>query len=649
MSRFVPIPSRPYRAFLLSASFLFAAGAALAQQNQQAGPQSAAVVLPETLVTATREEEKAERVASSVTVVEREEIERRQYKTVQDILADVPGLAANQSGPFGKGGALFIRGANANHTLVLVDGLRANDPGSANGTFNFSHILTDMVERVEIVRGPLSTLYGSDALGGVVNIITRKGSGKPSVALNVEGGSFNTLAGSASVQGAVDRFNFNVGVAGLRTAGISITPSSQRPPGVDGEDDPYRNFTLNARLGMEVTENFEISLFGRYVATRSDYDNWPSEDPNLRETGEQFYGRAVGELWLMDGRWKQSFGLGYVHVERRDRDDPDALNPFPAAFDTQRKGRRLKGDWQNDVELNDWWKLTIGVEGEKEWYDSDVDGFDIEADATTLGAFVQNRFAVMDRLFVTLAARLDHHSDFGSHPTFSAGIAYVHRETDTRLKASVGTAFKAPTLDQLYGAIPAFSFFGNPDLDPEKSVGFDIGFEQGLFDGKVRFGATYFRNWIRDLIDFNATFTTLENIDKVRSWGVESFVAVQPVSWLTARLDHSWIRTEDRATGEQLARRPKHKITAAVDVTPIERLTVGLSVTWNDDRTDFLPDFTTGTNPGYTVARVAIAWQATDQVQFYGRLENAFDEKYDDPAGFAQPGIAAYVGTRIRY
>ena len=101
------------------------------------------------------------------------------------------------------------------------------------------------------------------------------------------------------------------------------------------------------------------------------------------------------------------------------------------------------------------------------WYDSDVDGFDIEADATTLGAFVQNRFAVMDRLFVTLAARLDHHSDFGSHPTFSAGIAYVHRETDTRLKASVGTAYKAPTLDQLYGAIPAFGFLGNPDLDPE--------------------------------------------------------------------------------------------------------------------------------------------------------------------------------------
>src|SRR5690606_32702672 len=150
-----------------------------------------------------------------------------------------------------------------------------------------------------------------------------------------------------------------------------------------------------------------------------------------------------------------------------------------------------------DVELNDWWKLTIGIEGEKEWYDSDVDGFDIEADATTLGAFVQNRFAVMDRLFVTLAARLDHHSDFGSHPTFSAGIAYVHRGPDTRLKASVGTAFKAPSLDQLYGGIPACCFIGNPDLDPEKSVGFDIGFEQGLFDGKVRFGAPYFRNWIR--------------------------------------------------------------------------------------------------------------------------------------------------------
>ncbi|MGE0154736.1 MAG: TonB-dependent receptor plug domain-containing protein [Reyranellaceae bacterium] len=642
MSLAVHTSSRPFRAILLSTSVLIAAGAAQAQQT-------AVVALPETVVTATRDEEKTERLANSITVVDRQEIERRQYKTVQDVLSDVPGVAANQSGPFGKTGALFIRGTNANHALVLVDGLRANDPGSANGTFNFAHILTDMVERIEIVRGPLSTLYGSDALGGVVNIITRKGSGKPSVALNLEGGSFQTLTGSAAAQGAIERFNFNVGVAGFRTDGISVTPKSQRLPGMQGEDDPYRNLTLNARLGMEVTDNFEISLFGRYIKTRSEYDNWPVEDPNMRENSEQFYGRALGELWLMDGRWKQSFGVGYAHIYRRDRDEPDTFNPFPFTLDVKRTGQRLKGDWQNDVQVADFWKLTFGVEGEKEWYDSDVDGLKLDADATTVSGFLQNRFTIMDRLFLTLAARLDHHSDFGAHPTFSAGIAYLHRETGTKLKASVGTAFKAPTLDQLYGKIPAFGFSGNSDLDPEKSVGFDIGFEQSLFGGKLQFGSTYFRNWIRDLIDFDATFSTLINIDKVRSWGLESFVAVQPVSWLTARLDHTWIRTEDRATGLQLARRPKHKITGAVDITPIERLTLGLSVTWNDERVDFLPDFTTGKNPGYTVARFTASYQVTEELQFYGRIENAFDKRYDDPAGYAQPGFAVYAGTRVTF
>ncbi len=642
MPRAVHISFRPFRALLLSTSFLFAAGAAQAQQT-------AVVTLPETVVTATRDEEKTERLANSITVVDRQEIERRQYKTVQDILNDVPGLAANQSGPFGKTGALFIRGTNANHTLVLVDGMRANDPGSANGTFNFAHILTDMVERIEVVRGPLSTLYGSDALGGVVNIITRKGSGKPSAALNLEGGSFNTLAGSAAVQGAIERFNFNVGVAGFRTDGISVTPKSQRLPGMKREDDPYRNLTLNARLGMEVTDNFEISLFGRYVSTRSEYDNWPVEDPNMRETSEQFYGRALGELWLMDGRWKQSFGVGYVNVYRRDRDEADTFNPFPFTLDAKRRGERLKGDWQNDVQVSDFWKLTFGVEGEKEWYKSDVDGFKLNADATTIGGFLQNRFTIMDRLFLTLAARLDHHSDFGTHPTFSAGVAYLHRETGTKLKASVGTAFKAPTLDQLYGAIPAFGFSGNPDLDPEKSVGFDVGFEQSLFDGRLQFGSTYFRNWIRNLINFDPTFSTLVNVDRVRSWGLESFVAVQPLPWLQARVDHTWIRTEDRAIGRQLARRPKHKITGAIDITPIEKLTLGFSVTWNDDRTDFLPAFVTGTNKDYTVARFTASYQMTENLQFYGRLENVFDEKYTDPAGYAQPGFAAYVGTRVTF
>ncbi len=650
MSLFVPIPSRPLRAVLLSTTMLFAADFALAQQSPTpSAPQTAAVTLPETVVTATRDEEKTERVASSVTVVDREEIERRQYRTVQDILVDAPGLTTNQSGAFGKGTSLYIRGTNGDHVVVLIDGLRANDPSSSSTAFNFAHLLADNIERIEIVRGPLSTLYGADAIGGVVNIITRKGRGKPSVSASVEGGSFNSLAGSAAVQGAVERFNFNVGVAGFRSDGVSITPKSQRPPGVEGEDDPYRNFTLNARLGMEVTDNFDLSLFGRYTASRSEYDNWPGEDPNLRETTRQFYGRALGELYLMEGRWKQSFGLGYVHITRRDKDDADALNPFPFALRTENKGRRLKGDWQNDVQVNEWWKLTFGIEGQKEWYDSDVDGFDVSADATTVGGFAQSRFTIMDRVFLTIGARLDHHSNFGAQPTFSAGIAYLHRETDTRLKASVGTAFKAPVLYQLYGQIPSFGFSGNPDLKPEKSVGFDIGFEQGLFDNKVRFGSTFFRNDIRNLIDFDLTFSTLINVDKVRTWGTESFIAVQPFPWLSARLDHTWTRTEDRSTGQELQRRPRHKITGSVDIMPIDRLRLGVSVTWNDDRTDFLPDFTTGTNPSYTVARFTASWQVTEQVQFYGRLENAFDEKYTDPAGFAQPGIAAYAGTRVRF
>lgn len=622
--------------------------AARAQQTAQASSDDA-VMLPDTVVTATRDATPAERVANSITVVDRKTIEERQYGTVADVLNDVPGLAINQSGDFGKSTSIFVRGTNSNHVLVLIDGLRANDPSTSGGTFNFAHLLADMVERIEIVRGPLSTLYGSDAIGGVINIITRKGSGAPSFTARAEGGSFGTVGGSVTGQGAVGRFNYNVGVSGLSSDGVSVTPQRLRAPGMRAENDGYRNLTFASRLGASLTDNFDVSLFTRYISTYSEYDQSAAEDPNLRENTAQFYGRAVGELWLMDGKWKQTFGLGYVDIARQDLDRPDEFNPFPYSRRTANKGKRLTADWQNDIDVSDIYKLTVGVDGEREWLDNNTDGFRTSSDVSTFGAFVQNRFTLFERLFLTAAARLDHNSAFGTSPTFSFGAAYLIPDTDTKLKASIGTAYKAPSLFQLYGKVPPF-FTGNAGLKPEKSTGFDLGFEQNLGGKQLSFGSTFFWNDIRDLIDSDATYTTVINVGHVRTYGLESFIAVRPLEWIQLRVDHTWTHTEDMATGRPLARRPAHKVTGTVDVTATEDLTLGFAVTWNGARPDIDPvTFGRTTNAGYTLATLTADYRVRKGVDIYGKVQNVFDQKYEDPLGYAHPGLAFYGGVRARF
>ncbi len=605
--------------------------------------------LPETVVTATREDTPLDHVGNSVTVVDRATIEQRQYRSLADILQDLPGLTVAASGQFGKASSVFIRGANANGTLVLIDGLRANDPSASGSTFNFSHLLADMIDRVEIVRGPMSTLYGADAYGGVINIITRKGRGKPSGFATVEGGSFSTYSTAAGFQGQVGKFNFNVGASGLTSDGGDVAPRRYRAPGVSAEDDPYRNATFNARLGAAMTDNFDLSLFARYIASKSQYDNVPYEDPNLRETTSQFYGRAVGALYLLDGRWKQTFGLGYVRIERHDNDDPDALNPYPFALRTENIGRRFKADWQNDLKVSPIYHVTFGLEAEKIWQDNDTDGFKVSSHVATVGAFMQHHLTLFDRLFLTAAARLDHNPAFGTHPTFSLGASYLIPDTGTRLKASIGTAYRAPDLFQLYGQLPPY-FAGNPDLKPEKSWGFDFGFEQAALDKRVSFGSTFFWNDIKDLIDSDPSFTTVINVGRARTYGLESFVAVRPADWLELRLNHTWTHAENLITHQALLRRPRHSLDFVATARPTDRLTLGLTVNWKGQQHDTDPAlFTPTANQSYTLVAATASYKVTDGVEVYGRVENLFDVRYEDPLGFAHPGLAGYAGLRVRY
>ncbi|MEE9281670.1 MAG: TonB-dependent receptor [Myxococcota bacterium] len=621
-----PVPFR----FLLAAILMLAPWSASAQTMPTDEPAQVASV-------AQRMEVPIERVPGLITVIGREEIERRQLRTLPQLLNAVPGLHVVQQGGAGKQTSVFTHGTESDHTLVLLDGIEISDPSTPGTTFDLAHLLTDDVERVEILRGPLSTLYGSEAVGGVINIVLRKGRGERTVSTWGEAGGYNTTRYSVGVRGGGARLDYSLGYTNLHTRGM--TAIAEDLGGRD--DDGYDNRSTSARIGYQSGGAVSVDLFGRFIDTDNELDAF-SDDPDARGSTRQLFVRGEGHLELLDGAWMQTFGVSYTDHDRKDNDDP--------FVEATRGGRRLELDWQHDLYLGRGHILTLGVETERE----SMDGTGAHASARTSAAFLQEQFEFGDRLFGTLGLRLDHHDEFGSELTYRVAAAYVHPGTGTKLRASIGTAFKAPSLNDLFDE--SFFFRGNPDLEPEKSRGWQIGLEQPLWDGRLRLGVTYFQNRIRNLIDFVvldpvAFLFSVENIGRAKTDGFESFVALSLADRLTLRLDHTYTMAEDRETGEDLLRRPSHKLSFKAEARPTERATVSLSVVYIGHRKDFdARTFERGVSRGgYTLTDLAATYQITPRWRGFGRVENLFDREYDDPDGFESPGIVGFVGVSAKY
>jgi vitamin B12 transporter len=291
---------------------------------------------------------------------------------------------------------------------------------------------------------------------------------------------------------------------------------------------------------------------------------------------------------------------------------------------------------------------VTGVDAEHSKFDGTADGVKSKGDANTVGAYLNGRAALYDRVFLNLGGRVEDHSDFGTHFTWRAGAAYLHLETDTRLHASYGTAFKAPGLFELYGS--AAFCAGNPALRPEKSKGAEIGLDQGLFGGMVKTGATLFHNDITDLIQCPAPFVALQNVAKARTQGVETYFEVKPTSTFSVRFDYVYTDAENRSTGAPLLRRPRHKTSLTAEWRPQEDWTIGVEAVRNAGRRDIDAATFATTNPeSYTAVRILAAWDVFPTLQVYGRVENAFDKHYDEPDGFKAPTFGAYGGVRVKF
>jgi len=599
------------------------------------------------VVTATRTPTPEAQVASSITIVTAADIAAMQAQTLPDALQDVPGLNVVQTGGPGEQTSVFMRGTDSNHVKVLVDGIDVGDPSSPNGAFDFGQFLTPDIQRIEVLRGPQSGLYGSDAIGGVINIITKSGSGPAQFTADVEGGSFDTFNQSGGVSGSTGPFHYTANIEHFYSGATPVTPPDLLAPGEARLDDSYDNVSGSTKLGYDVADNFDLGLVARYTNTQllftGDNFNVPPftgvPDSTHDQTDTlQYYTRGFGHLVLFDGFFEQTLGAAYSSISSTDF-SPDG--PTTSYY----SGDRVKLDWQGNLKFSSDEMLVLGAE-----FNRDEIRLPVSAGTTTGSGYAELQSSFGANLFDTISIRYDDNQQFGSAVTWRVAPAYLIAATGTKLKASIGTGFKAPTLSQMFENFPSFGFFGNPDLRPETSLGYDFGFEQALLDDRVQFGATYFRNNIRNLIDDNATFTSYANVGRAETDGVESYVSYRPVEGLTLRADYTFTEANDEILHQELLRRPKNKVSLDAKWQATRDLSFDASLLyvgpWLDaTRDSVIPEETA---PGYATANIAASYDLTDQFTLYGRVDNLFDEQYQDPVGFLHPSRGFYAGIKAR-
>jgi len=602
------------------------------------------------VVSATRVPTPPEQVASSVTVVTAADIEARQERTIVEVLKDVPGLNLLQTGGAGGTASVFMRGTNSNHTKVLIDGIDVGDPSNSTGAFDYGQLLTQDIERVEVLRGPQSGLYGSDAIGGVINIITKSGNGPMQFRGYLEGGSFETFNQAAGISGSEDAFHYAANVSHFHSGSTPVTPLDLLPPGEPRNNDYDDNLTASTKLGYDVSSDFDLGLVARYTHidlrnTGDSFDpvtfaSFPAPEQTDAKTDE-YFSRLFAHLNSFGGFLEQTIGFAYSH-ERTSTfvpESPEALN----------SGDRRKADWQGNLHLAAGETLVLGAE-----YQRDQIKDPLYASDRIASGYAELQSQLSEHWYSAVNVRYDGHNRFGSKVTYRFAPAYVIDATGTKLKASIGSGFKAPTLSELYQDFPAFFFFANPNLKPETSTGWDAGFEQGLAADTLHFGATYFHNGIHDLIsaatDPLSFETTYVNIGRATTYGVESFIAWQPLRTLTLRIDYTYTEARDDLLHEELLRRPKNKGNFTANWQLTSAWQVNADVLWVGTWVDGNRDFSIGRldAPGYTTVNLATRYEISRTLEVFGRLDNLFDRRYQNPTGFQAPGFGVFAGLNVR-
>ena len=563
-------------------------------------------------------------VGSSVSVITAEDIELRAYQFALDAIASAPGVTVNQNGAFGGVATVRIRGASTDQTLVLLDGVPLGDPTAVGGGYDFSILDVADIERIEVLKGPHSTLWGSDAIGGVVNIITKRARDGFGARAFAEGGSFKTYRGGASVFTGGERGDFRLSASGVTTDGISKADEDDGNEEADGFD----AYAVQGGGGL----NFggaRLEGLARFQRGETDIDGFPPPDfaaADSRDTSttEQLIAHVQLSAPLFSDRLENDLSVGFTDVKR--------TGSF-GGFETEDNGDRLVLRYQGTVNLSDRQRFAFG--GEREETESNGEDTSINA------GFLLYEVKPVERLTLTGGLRFDDHSTFGDELTARAAAAFSANDW-LSLRASWGEGFKAPTIFQLTQTFGAL--LPNADLQPEESEEFDIGVDIAAPDSRGKLSVAYFNRDTENLIIFAPNFR-YENLDRTKAQGIEVAGEFSFAANIALAAGYAYIDAEDATTGERQIRTPRHSGDFVLSYQG-ERLSAAASLIYNGEETEGL--FGEDVDAWVRVD-LSGAYRLTDAVELYGRIENLFDEDYQQVSGFGTPGLSAYGGVRLTF
>ena len=615
------------------------------------------------VVTANRSAQSLDKVGQSISVLTLPDIRADQETQVVDLLTRTPGVSFSRNGGPGAATSLRIRGAETDQTAVLIDGVKLNDPSSPGGGFNFGDLTTSDISRIEVLRGPQSTLYGSQAIGGVVNIVTADPTRPLEGDAQVEGGSYDTAYAKAGVGGRQGGFTFRGAVSSYVTSGVSAF--DQRLGGKEADGD--HNTAITGRLGYAFSPNLSVDGRVYYAEARTEFDGFPppnyafADDPEFGRT-QELVAYAGLNAALLDGRLKNRFALQYTDTERQNLDPTQAVTPFTFLS----SGINTRGEYQGAFEIAPGYTAVFGAERERSSFvTSAPNAFDPSPASTRSAVSVNSGYGqlqaeVIPGLNLTGGVRYDDHSTFGGHATGQVAAAWS-LPSHTVLRASWGQGFKAPTLYQLY------SDYGNLALNPEEAEAYDLGVEQAFWDGRAQVQVTYFNRDSDNLITFvscpftgpatgrcvNQPFGYYDNVAKAHADGVELSGSVKPVDGLTVDANYTYTDARDRSPGavtfdRLLARRPQDQANVTASYVFPFRLTTSVAVRAVGRSFDNAAN--TVRLKGYTLvdfrASYPLGWRG---LEVYGRIENAFDRSYETTYGYGSLGRAIYGGLRATF
>lgn len=594
------------------------------------------------VVTATRIETPAAEVGTSVSVVTEEDFKTYHYATVDEALRTVPGLEIRRSGSLGKTTSITIRGATANQVQVLVDGVRVKSP--TTGQADLSDISPDLIERIEIIRGPQSTLYGADAIGGVVHIITKRGKGPFSASVQQEVGNYDALRSRVSGGGQWKILDYSFAASHLESNGQFRN---------DGSDEN----ALSGRLGVALPWDSHLAFVARWNRTDTDLPVKfvccgplavePLIDVNQRQQSETLVLTLEGKTrpvpwWESRGRisrYENSLGF-------QDPVDPGYAFDFPSF--AQINVERREAEWINAFHVGKWSTSTVGLEYRHE--EGENKGV-FRSRTHTQSVFFEEQLRFFDRLFLTGGFRVEDHSVFGTETTERGSLAYVIKSWGTRIRGGAGSGFRAPTLNDLF-----YPDFSNPALKPERSFSWEVGADQKLWQERVRLGLTYFHNDFDNLIRFIsipvAPFVAAVNVARARTAGIEATSEVDLLKNLVASVNYTYTDSETQGSNRPLAREPRHRWNVGLTWEPLPRLSLFTQVHTSSRQFE---SETVGYNRGHTRVDVGGTYRVLDRygwpqaLELTARIQNLLDEGYAEVRGFPALGTQALVGVRASF